>query len=158
MSHLPKPARRLSALVEQEYLKQTGLGSSYFGSIYLGSVCFGSKLFGLNFGLTAIFWDKLLWDKFLSGKISFFWDKFPYGQISMDEFSRGQTTLKKITETYFQCTLNVSISSHFTGKKNLVTNRWVPQYLKKNGKFPTRGGLKILKTFPTFFYLFLNMV
>ena len=121
------------------------LGQVTLGQFTLGLFVFGSKLFGLNFGLTAIFWDK-----FLSGQISFFWDKFPYGQISLDEFSWGQITLDQITETDFQCTLNVSISSHFTGKKNLVTNRWVPQYLKK-GEISHKGGNANFENFSHFF-------
>ena len=71
MSHLPKPARRLSALVEQEYLKQTGLGSSYFGSIYLGSVCF---------------WVKIVW-------VKFWFDCNFLGQITLGQISVGSNFL-----------------------------------------------------------------
>ena len=71
MSHLPKPARRLSALVEKEYLKQTGLGSSYFGSIYLWFVSF---------------WVKIVW-------VKFWFDCNFLGQITLGQISVGSNFL-----------------------------------------------------------------
>ena len=125
MSHLPKPARRLSALVEQEYLKQTGLGSSYFGSIYLGSVCFWVK----------IVWVKFWFDCNFLGQISVGSNFLFLGQISiwsnfLGWIFLGSNYLGPNNWDRFSVHLKCVHFKPFYREKNLVTNGWVPKYLK----------------------------
>ena len=130
------------------------LGQVTLGQFTLGLFVFGSKLFGLNFGLTAIFWDK-----FPLGQISVGSNFLFLGQISiwsnfLGWIFLGSNYLGPNNWDRFSVHLKCVHFKPFYREKKMVTNGWVPQYLKKMGNFPQGGEWKFWKLFPLFLFIF----
>ena len=142
MSHLPKPARRLSALVEQEYLKQTGLGSSYFGSIYLWFVCFCANIVWVKFLLDCNFLGQIT-----LGQISFGTN---FCQVKFPFFGTNFHMFKFPWMNFFGVKLYMErLQKKIFAQKCILDT----MYQIKKIFFPTfvRGGPNLSWKIPTFF-------
>ena len=114
------------------------LGQVTLGQFTLGLFVFGSKLFGLNFGLTAIFLGQITLGQ-ISIRSNFlgwvFLGSNYFGPNNWDRFS-----------VHLKC---VHFKPFYRGK-NLVTNTWVPQYLKKKWEISHKGGNENFENFSHF--------